>query len=77
MSSLKGLWIGIVGGLALAVVGSTAEETQGVLKTAVKPGQEAPSFKLPGSDGRKHTLKQLLPKGDAFTALLFFRSADW
>lgn len=41
----------------------------------VKVGEKAPGFKLPGTDGKTHTLAEYRKKG--IVALLFFRSADW
>jgi len=45
------------------------------LQAGPKPGERAPDFALPDSEGRSRTLASLMgPRG---LVLVFFRSADW
>ena len=56
---------------ALATLGAVAQDEEA--KVELKVGDEAPDFKLPGSDGEDYTLKQF--KGKKPVVLAFFPKA--
>lgn len=60
----------LVGGLLLVVAAAWA---QAFTSTPLKPGDQAPAFELPGSDGQTYSLKQL--EGEDAVVLAWFPKA--